>query len=105
MEFHETLIEPSLLKPKLGKDVVSNQFFNFTIPSKYIERFSGQRNDGTDVLPRYEILLRMCIVENDTEQEDAFPHSIFIEINQNNVRLPVSIYYVIRITNVLLAVY
>ncbi|KAI6214016.1 hypothetical protein M3Y94_00219200 [Aphelenchoides besseyi] len=64
---------------------VQTKSFRFTIPQMYVSNFS---QNETDPLPRYEIQLRMGLLDPSKEQQDDYPKSVRANINGAMITFP-----------------
>ncbi|KAI6200281.1 CBN-GEI-17 protein [Aphelenchoides besseyi] len=64
---------------------VQTKSFRFSIPQMYLSNFS---QNETDPLPRYEIQLRMGLLDPSKEQQDDYPKSVRANINGAMITFP-----------------
>lgn len=89
-----TLIKPSTLVPRNTQRVQEVPFY-FTLTPQQATEIATNRDirNSSKVEHAIQVQLRFCLVETSCDQEDCFPPSVNVKVNNKLCQLPVSINY------------
>lgn len=86
-----TLIKPSSLMPRNAQRIQEVPFY-FTLTPQQATEIASNRDirNSSKIEHAIQVQLRFCLLETSCEQEDCFPPSVSVKVNNKLCQLPVS---------------
>lgn len=86
-----TLIKPSTLLPRNTHRIQEVPFY-FTLTPQQATEIASNRDirNNSKIEHAIQVQLRFCLLETSCEQEDCFPPSVSVKVNNKLCQLPVS---------------
>lgn len=86
-----TLIKPSSLIPRNAQRIQEVPFY-FTLTPQQATEIASNRDirNSSKVEHAIQVQLRFCLLETSCDQEDCFPPSVSVKVNNKLCQLPVS---------------
>lgn len=87
-----TLIKPSSLVPRNAQRIQEVPFY-FTLTPQQATEIASNRDirNSSKIEHAIQVQLRFCLLETSCDQEDCFPPSVSVKVNNKLCQLPVSI--------------